>query len=77
MEAKGFMEHFTDSQLDDQYTEVYESIPYGGHFGWDWPTLWAVLPEEAAKLSAIRAEMRRRKRVAFELCLPTFFFSRN
>ena len=53
----------SDEQLEARFNELHDELPDGGHFGWDWPTLRASLPELYEKLHAIRVEARRRLRV--------------
>ncbi len=54
------MNKLTDIQLHRLYCRIYDRIPYGGHFGWDWPTLRMCYPAIASALKACIDESRRR-----------------
>lgn len=57
------LQALTDEQLVAHFDRLYDELPDGGHFGWDWPTLRLSLPDQYAKMHAIRQEARRRLRV--------------
>jgi hypothetical protein len=53
----------SDQALADRFDQLHDSLPDGGPYGWDWPTLKAVLPETHVLMSAIRDEAKRRLKV--------------
>lgn len=57
------LQTLTDERLAEHFDQLYDELPDGGYFGWDWPTLRAVLPDQYIKLHAIRQETRRRLHV--------------
>jgi hypothetical protein len=56
-----YLATLTTVQLSRLWLRVRDRIGDGGHFGWDWPTLWAVHPHFAAVLRAIGRELAARE----------------
>ena len=55
------LQELTIHQLDRVYRRVYESLPDGGHFGWDWRTLEMLYPSKAAALREVLRVTRQKE----------------
>lgn len=55
MTYRKYLKTLTIKQLVRLRSRIWDRIGYGGHFGWDWPTLWAVHPGYAQVLREIES----------------------
>ena len=55
------LEDLSSPQLARVYRKVARSVPDGGHFGWDWPTLRMPYPAKAQILRRVLEILRERE----------------
>lgn len=63
--TKTNIHNLTDEQIQDRFNEILDGLPPDGHpgYGWDWPTIRAVFPDDYDELLGLRAEASRRLRL--------------